>query len=69
MKDVYLVAIERDMPVAHHLLRAAFEEEEGAVFQPGTDGSGFTLEVDGSRVEVHFEAQPMPADWNPDVRC
>jgi hypothetical protein len=67
VKDVYLVAIERDMPVAHHLLRATFEEEDGASFLPDTDGKGFTLEVDGTRVEVHFEAQPMPADWNPDI--
>ena len=66
MKEVYLVASTRSSAVPVEALRASFESEE-MTFLPSPDGKGFTVEAEGVRVEVVFEARPTPAEWTPDL--
>jgi hypothetical protein len=66
VKEVYLVAIARASAIPEDTLRAAFESEEMA-YTPAPDGQGFTLEAEGSRVEVVFESRPTPTEWTSDL--
>ncbi|HZI04667.1 MAG TPA: hypothetical protein VEZ71_11625, partial [Archangium sp.] len=64
--EVYLVAISRASPIPLGELRAAFESEE-MTFTPASDGHGFTVEAEDSRVEVVFEPRAAPSEWTPDM--
>jgi hypothetical protein len=69
VKEAYLLAIDRGEPVPLDALRASFEAEAEAelTFTPAEDGQGFSVEVEGTRVEVAFEARATPREWTPDL--
>ncbi len=67
--EVYLLAIDLGAPAPLERLRAAFEAEAEVelTFTPAEDGAGFSVEVEGARVEVAFEARPTPSEWTSDL--
>ncbi|HEX8439428.1 DUF2314 domain-containing protein [Archangium sp.] len=66
MKEVYLLAMARASAVPIEALRASFESEE-MTFTPASDGHGFTIEAEGSKLEVVFESRPTPQEWTSDL--
>jgi uncharacterized protein YegJ (DUF2314 family) len=66
VKEVYLLAMARASAVPIEALRASFESEEMS-FTPASDGQGFTIEAEGSKIEVVFESRPTPQEWTADL--
>jgi uncharacterized protein YegJ (DUF2314 family) len=66
VKEVYLLAMARASAVPIEALRASFESEEMS-FTPASDGQGFTIEAEGSKIEVVFESRPTPEEWTADL--
>jgi uncharacterized protein YegJ (DUF2314 family) len=65
VKELYLLAVERSSPIPLEMLRDTFEAdaEDVLTFAPDADGQGFSVEMEGARVAVCFEARPTPEDW------
>lgn len=66
MKEIYILATEQTEPVAVAELEAAFEPDE-VEFTAAEDGRGFSVEADGIRVDVRFEALEAAFGWTPDL--
>ncbi|ADO71559.1 DUF2314 domain-containing protein [Stigmatella aurantiaca] len=66
MNEIYLLAIEAAAPVSIETLRTTFASDE-VRFVPDTEGGGFAIHAEGTRVEVRFDTENLHAGWRKDL--
>jgi Uncharacterized protein conserved in bacteria (DUF2314) len=66
LREIYIVATDAGEPLDAAALTQAFEAEEVKVTMAQGDHS-FSVEADGSRVEVRFEARLSALGWTPEL--
>jgi len=66
VREIYILATAQTEPLAPSALREAFDSDEVELVL-GDEGGGFSVEAEGVRVDVRFEALEAAFGWTPEL--